>query len=122
MAKRDPNAPLGAGTACDRILALAAEEQRETAAAVVAVKMRFNAKRAKLRERVPEDQRPHLDRMLAAMTPAEPSGDIPGEAPREDTTAEEPGRGLPAWATAEPEGDPPIVVERGERKTGARRG
>ena len=65
---------------------------------------------------------PAAARLLAAMTPAEPSGDIAPEAPSSgSTTAEEPGRDLPAWATAEPEGDPPIVVERGERKTGARR-
>lgn len=73
MAKRDPNSALGAGTACDRILALAAEERAAIETAAAAVRERYDAKRAKLRARVPEDQRGHLDRMLAAAREAEAS-------------------------------------------------
>lgn len=99
---RDPNSPLGAGQALDRIVELDAIFERRKKELVAKLSDEYTGRARRIRERVPEDQRPHLDRMIVAYAQSQQAAKIlallasmvkpaNGEPAQEPEQAQEPG-------------------------------
>jgi hypothetical protein len=127
---RNMNTPIGAGSACDRIMAIRRELPAAIGDAVTEVRKRFSEREAAILARVPEDMRAHVGAMLETLESRQvepilpsPMASMPPEEPRPRPNIYDAEDGkIPEWALEPKAGAPAQVVEHEPKAAGRRRG